>query len=299
VSAPRYNELMHSMHLVIRSLIAVMTVLALQGCGEKTRSDPSASADPPSSSQPDAAEDELMRAVFGERFDPKLRVAVSTLGDAAQSERYAINAVSHHALPTGEMLLVANADQADESGEAMGTHAASGLLNVYVLRKENGQWRVIKRHEAVDELGSSGNIGTAQWVALGRGRTGLAMLHGGTWQGATMTLLSLYDVTAGDVLSLTREPINIHSDSGECRDQQECWDITGNWKFAPAGTAGGNSAFDDLVIEFSGQRQVVPPGESQKEGKKTTMDSVRGKARYRFDGMQFTLVEGKNLVPGL
>jgi hypothetical protein len=298
VSSPRYNGPMHSMHLAIRPLIAFMTVLALQGCGEKTRSEPGASAEPPSSSQPDVAEDELMRAVFGERFDPKQRVAVSTLGDAAQSERYAINAVSHHALPTGEMLLVANADQADESGEAMGTHAAPGLLNLYVLRKENGQWSVIKRHEAVDELGSSGNIGTAQWVALGKGRTGLAMLHGGTWQGATMTLLSLYDVTAGDVLALTKDPIHIHSDSGECSGQNECWDITGNWKFAAAnGAAGnnGNSAFDDLVIEFSGQRQVVPPG----EGQKATTDSVRGKARYRFDGMQFKLVEGRNLVPTL
>lgn len=292
---------MHALRPASKTLIAILTILALQGCGEKSRTDAGASGEPPALAQPDVVEDELMRAVFGERFDAKQRVAVSTLKDAAQSERYAINAVSHYGLPSGDMLLVANADQADESGEAMGTHAASGLLNVYVLRKENGRWRLIKRHEAIDELGSSGNIGTAQWVSLGKGRTGLAMLHGGTWQGATITLLSLYDVTAGDVLALTNEPIHIHSDSGPCSGQKECWDITGNWKFVPASGTGTNKAsnanndFDDLVIEFSGQRQVTPPG----EGQKATTDSVRGKARYRFDGMQFKLIEGRNLVPGL
>jgi hypothetical protein len=272
-------------------LIAALAVLAMQGCGEKSRND-AASADPPSAAQPDVVEDELMKAVFGERFDMKRRVAVSTLRDAAQSERYAINAVSHHALPSGDILLVANADQADEAGEALGTHAASGLLNLYVLRRENGAWRVTKRHEAIDELGSFGNIGTAQWVRLGKGKTGLAMLHGGTWQGATMTLLSLYDVSEGDVRALTREPINIHSDSGECNGKQECWDITGNWKFVAGGADG---SLDDLLIEFSGQRQTIAPGEEQK----SKTDTVRGMARYRFDGAQYTLVEGRNPVPAL
>lgn len=284
-------SLMDFSHFANRLLLLLLTMLALHGCGEKSRNDAS-SAESSSAMQQDVVEDELMKAVFGDRFDTKRRVAVSTLQDASQSERYAISAVSHYVLPGGDMLLVANADQADEAGEAMGTHAASGLLNLYVLRKENNTWRVAKRHEAVEELGSFGNIGTAQWVRLGKGKTGLAMLHGGTWQGATMTLLSLYDVSEGDIRALTKEPINIHSDSGECNRKQECWDITGNWKFV-AGSPG--NAFDDLLIEFSGQRQAIPPGEAQKP--KT--DTVRGTARYRFDGSQFTLVEGRNPVPTL
>jgi hypothetical protein len=251
----------------------------------------------------EAMQAELMRAVFGRNYDARRGVAVAELPNPEDRElqsRYVIEAEGHTVLPTGETLLASSAVEADAEGNPMSYHAAAGLLNLHVLRKQNGQWRVLKRHENVAAHGSSGNLGFVSWEKLGKNKTALAISHGGLWQGYTLTALSLYDVSGGDVRSLTKDGINIHSSNGGvCMPTSSCWEVTGTWSFV----AGPPEArYDDLLIRFSGEESKpvrdYPEDTDAKEVERTAKP-IQGEARYRFDGTQYTLVEGSNLVPDI
>src|SRR5262249_1914842 len=132
-------------------------------------------------------------------------------------------------------------------------HASSGLLNVYFLCHDGAQWKVLRRHENIAALGSFGRVGSAEWVTLASNKPGLAMLHGGIWQGYQITLLDLFDLGSRDIRNLTDESINIHSENdGACGpDTEECWNISGKWHFSPGKP---DSPYGDLVVEFTGER---------------------------------------------
>lgn len=245
----------------------------------------------------------LMKAVFGKKYRSKLKNAFASLPDKEHpgtTNRYLLTAYGHTVLPTGEVILVVNGEDADENGQSMTAHVSSGILNIYVLRHKKTGWVVSKRYENFDSLGSDGNIGEVHWVNLGQGKTGLAMQSGGVWQGYVITFLSLYDVSNGKIRSLNQELINLHSDNnGACGPDSKCWDITGNMTFIASAST---SEYDDLILTFEGNR-------SQAEGEVTEdMDSetinrsetpVHGRARYHFNGKVYTLVEGENIVPGI
>lgn len=282
-------------------------LLACSNKKEKPSAPPASRSAPKApSAQAKSAEDrllaDLMRAVFGRAYDSAKAVAVAELPDPEDRTSvsvYAITALNQTVLRTGETLLLANALAMDENGKVIDSHATSGLLNLYVLIQQDGQWKTVRRHHNFDALGSFGSPGVSRWVRLGPGKTGLAMIHGGTWQGHTIELLSLYDVSKGNLRKLIKDNINIHSDNnGACLPVVSCWDVSGEWKLLP-GQDG--SEYDDLVINFKGTES--DPVEGATEDTSPDIDRpdkpVKAQARYRFDGTTYKLSEGANPVPSI
>ncbi|WP_219114572.1 hypothetical protein [Janthinobacterium sp. UMAB-56] len=248
----------------------------------------------------------LMRAVFGKDYRSDSDDALADLSDPdnhVDKLSYVVSAVSHKLLPDGRAILVANAETANTEGTAESAHASSGLLNVFFLapkgQPESGQWQVVKRLENIAALGSSGQLGEVHWVMLGANKPGLAIRHGYTGQGYTITQLALFDIGDGKVTALDGG-IDLYSDNmGACTpDMDECWMVEGKWRFAPARNGG---AYDDLLIDFKGASEKIKPGVTVKpdEDPPRIATPLNGHARYGFDGKGYKLVEGKNTVPGV
>ncbi len=242
--------------------------------------------------------DALMQAVFGEAWHPKLSQAVTYLPDdedRSQEQAVVVTYVAQNKLANGDTVLVTNAVPADENGHAQIAHVTVGMLSIYVLRKVNGVWEIIKSHDSITRLGSSGSLGEVKWVSLGKDRLGLALLHGGTWQGSTIEMLSLFDPQAEVVTELTQQ-LRIASDNeGGCDPESdvECWKTVGDWKMAPS-LSGGET--NDIVIAFTHEASNQVKDANGKatlfrEQKKSQM-----KARYVFDGKKYRLMSGTNPV---
>ena len=248
----------------------------------------------------------MMRAVFGKDYRGDSDDALADLSDPdnhIDKLSYVVSAVSHRLLPDGRAILVANAETANTEGTAESAHASSGLLNVFFLAPKgppgDGQWKVEKRLENIAALGSSGQLGEVHWVTLGANKPGLAIRHGYTGQGYTITQLALFEIGDGKVTALDGG-IDLYSDNmGACTpEMDECWMVEGSWRFAPA-RAGG--AYDDLLIDFKGASEKIKPGVTVKpdQNPPRVATSLNGHARYAFDGKGYKLVEGKNTVPGV
>jgi hypothetical protein len=247
------------------------------------------------------AEALLMKAVFGEQYREATRDALAELPDPdkrTEKMRFVVSPVAHTILATGETVLVANAETASDDGTALSSHAAGGLLNVFLMRQADGKWEILKRHENVTALGSHGNLGTVQWVNLAKGKPGLAILSGGTWQGYTIEVLSLFDLGADTMRDLAGQ-IQVHSNSeGGCDPDGDgqCWSVTGKWRFESARAA---SDYDDIVVDFSGELTSRPKAAKGKAQAPRVAEKVGGAARYAFDGKLYRLVDGVNPVPGI
>jgi hypothetical protein len=248
----------------------------------------------------------MMRAVFGKDYRSDSDDALADLPDPdnhVDKLSYVVSAVSHKLLPDGRAILVANAETANTEGTAESAHASSGLLNVFFLapkgQPEDGQWQVVKRLENIAALGSSGQLGEVHWVMLGANKPGLAIRHGYTGQGYTITQLALFEIGDGKVTALDGG-IDLYSDNmGACTpDMDECWMVKGNWRFVAARNGG---AYDDLLIDFAGASEKIKPGVTVKpdEDPPRIATPLNGHARYGFDGKGYKLIEGKNTVPGV
>ncbi|PIF11679.1 hypothetical protein [Janthinobacterium sp. 13] len=248
----------------------------------------------------------MMRAVFGKDYRSDSDDALADLSDPdnhVDKLSYVVSAVSHKLLPDGRAILVANAETANTEGTAESAHASPGLLNVFFLapkgQPEDGQWQVVKRLENIATLGSSGQLGEVHWVMLGANKPGLAIRHGYTGQGYTITQLALFEIGDGKVTAIDGG-IDLYSDNmGACGpDTDECWMVDGKWRFAPARNGG---AYDDLLIDFKGASEKIKPGVTVKpdEDPPRIATPLNGHARYGFDGKGYKLVEGKNTVPGV
>jgi hypothetical protein len=245
----------------------------------------------------------LMRAVFKADYNVAEKEAVTRLANPetrSETGMFRVNAVAAKALPNGDVVLIANAAVTDEDGSSMPSHADSGYLNVFLLRQQDGHWQVLRRHENVAALGSTGHFGQVEWVELAPGKPGFAILHGWSGQGYNLDLLSLFDLSAEEITDLTGESIKIHSDNaGTCDDENpECWDVTGAWHIT---SGAGKSGYGDLTIKFSGEHSTAPtnPEGSVVAGVKRVTAPVASTARYVFDGNQYRLVEGVNVVPDI
>lgn len=248
---------------------------------------------------------ELMRAVFGAGYRAGKGNALAEMPDPDKADSrldMVVTGQSSTRLPTGETVLAVNGEMADANGNADSSHAMPGILSLYVLDRQDGQWRVLRRHESIATLGSFGQLGELRWVAPAKDKVALAVLHGGTWQGQTISLLSLFDVAADKVRDLTGESIEIYSSNeGACGPTtDECWEARAKWSFAPAATP---AAYDDLVLDFSGARRIIkhPDAKPDDDADDVERNETRlaGKARYAFDGERYRLVEGENVVPGI
>lgn len=301
----------------MRTLIAAACLALTAACSEKVVTAPVVPlaeaavpaaqpvAEPTPAAKP-SAEDKaaalLMQAVYGASYRPATGDALAALpnpDDRTSPMHFVVSHVAHTVLPSGETVLVANAEFAAEDGTAQSAHANGGLLNVYLLRQESGRWNILKRHENVATLGSHGQLGTVHWVTLAKDKPGLAVLNGGTWQGYTVTNLAVFDLAAENMKELTGEQIQIHSDSdGGCDPEGdgECWSVTGKWRFEPARAA---AAYDDIVIDFSGQTSKGGAPNKGQGAAPRVEQKVSGTARYAYDGKTYKLVEGVNPVPGV
>ncbi|WP_219136595.1 hypothetical protein [Janthinobacterium sp. UMAB-60] len=248
----------------------------------------------------------MMRAVFGKGYRSDSEDALADLPDPdnhVDSLSYVVSAISHKLLPDGRAILVANAETANTEGTAESAHASPGLLNVFFLapkgQPDEGQWQVVKRLENIAALGSSGQLGEVHWVMLGANKPGLAIRHGYTGQGYTITQLALFEIGDGKVTSLDGA-IDLYSDNmGACGPEtDECWLVSGKWRFA---TARNGGAYDDLLIDFTGASEKIKPGVTVKpdQDPPRIATPLNGHARYGFDGKGYKLVEGKNTVPGV
>ncbi|WP_308924713.1 hypothetical protein [Janthinobacterium sp. J1-1] len=249
----------------------------------------------------------MMLAIFGKNYRPDSDDALADLPDPDSKEAkadklsYVVSAVSHKLLPDGRAILVANAETANTEGTAESAHASPGLLNVFYLAPKgkpgDESWQVVTRLENIATLGSSGQLGDVHWVSLGAGKQGLAIRHGYTGQGYTITQLALFEIGAGKVTELDGG-IDLHSDNeGACGPETDnCWLVDGNWHFAAARDGG---AYDDLLIDFTGASRKIKPGVQVKEDQEPPrlVTQMNGHARYAFDGKKYKLVEGKNIVP--
>ncbi len=288
--------------------LASCTLLLCAGCS-KTAEKPAASApadatyavpiagvaETPSLSQ-------LMHAVFDKlvRSDGDAAVMLQDPDNHAERAPFLVHAEGSKLLPTGDAVLIASALKQNSNGEAEIAHVTPGLLNIFFLKKQDGQWKVTARFENFEELGSSGSIGQIRWINFGKDKPGLAVEHGGTWSGYTVTDLSLYDLSGGKARALTSEFIPIHSDSeGGCGPGADCWNTDGKWRFV----SGGQSAYDDLVIDFEEEKWT---GSDEEDGSAAASASAKAEAprshrkasaRYRFDGTGYKLVDGANIVP--
>lgn len=303
---------------------ALLTVLA--ACNGKTPAPPApapASAPVASTAAASAAADSatLMRVLFGSTVRADDGYAIAELADpdnAGKRARFLVEPELAGSLPGGEALLVTNAEQVDDDGNSTSGHASSGLLSVFVFERKNGQWQVRERFENIATLGSDGHFGDARWVDLGQGRTGLAVDHGGMWQGYSITYLALLDVTAGRVRVLTTGIKTQSSNEGACEEPGPCWSVEAAVRYVAVPQP---SAYPDIELTFSGRLppDQPPPDEeeaasassAEQQEASTAVASAAaplvqppgppatGKALYRFNGKDYQLIKGNNIVPDI
>jgi len=235
---------------------------------------------------------ELLRAAYdSEGGDDYLLVDLPDVEQRDVTGSYRLEPVAMHELPDGRMALVANAQPADEHGEAMSAHATPGLLNVYVMHREAGRWEIDSRQENIASLGSFGKFGTVDWVSLGNGKPGFTVQHGGTWQGQTISYLSVFDLTERTMHDLTQGLPLFSTDEGICGENRSCTSVEGKWTFEKREGAG----YDDLVLRFTGHEESR--AEDAAASAPRVRKELRGMARYKFDGQHYVLIEGENIVP--
>lgn len=288
---------------------ALLAACALAGCGKEPAGQaatlaavPAVAAAPVaaapkamSAKEKQARMMELLRAVYGAEAarDNYLLVEMPSPDQRDAVGIYRLEPVAMHALADGRVAVVANAQMADDKEEGMASHAMPGLLSAYLLRQADGRWRVEARHENVAELGSFGQFGEVEWVMLGAGRPGFTVQHGGTWQGYTISHLSVFDLSDRAMHDLTGGVAVFSSDEGACGgDKAMCWTTAGKWQFEKRPGA----RYDDLVLRFNGYEDIRPddaPEDAARERKEHS-----GLARYKFDGRKYVLVEGENIVRG-
>ncbi len=284
----------------------LVACLVLSGCSDKKASlPPPATANPavqppqapaPAEKLPEDAT--LMRAVFGADYDANRKRATITQpvwNNPTERTSYAVTALAKTALPDGEVLLLATTRALDADGSLYDLQFSASLinpLNLYVLRKQDGNWKIIKRHEEFDAGGSFRDSGMVRWVQLGQGKTGLAVVQANMEEGFSSEILSLYDVSHGDIRKLTHDDITVHSDNDGAYEPREfCWNVTGKWKLAAAPTG---TDYPDVLIEFTGKgmKKVDVATEDTDSNTACTTKPVKEKARYRFDGTSYKLIEG-------
>lgn len=244
--------------------------------------------------------DELMQALFGDRYEAARGNAVIEMDDGegkGNTGLYAVRAVALTHLDDGRTVLVANASDSNEAGEDLSAHATSGVLNVYLLtRGSGGPWTVLERHERVDALGSHGSIGSVAWAMVGPGRPGFVVSSGGTWQGQTILDASVYDLADG---ARSLGGYSEHSDNGgACMPEtKDCWDVDGAARFV-AREGGAPSPYWDIVVDYTGKHYTISETVDDKETEHLK-STIKQTARYRFDGKVYKLVAGSDPVQGI
>ncbi|MDQ1815369.1 hypothetical protein RBA41_18875 [Massilia sp. CCM 9210] len=283
--------------------LGVLFPILLASCREHTPASATVPATPAAARVAVAeaeAEAVLMHAIFGAKFNPAANEAPIEMSapDQPGMRMYTIEPVAHAFLPNGDAALVANALAVQAGRDGIRVHTEGGLLNVFILRKADGRWTLLKHHVNVARLGTWERIGTARFMHLAPGKPGLAMLYGSAFQGYVERYLSLFDLGAADLRDLTGDGIAVSASALACEpaDTETCYEVASGWRFA---VSASGAAYNDLVFQFRGEEDSKKDVRRKGgEGPRLASDITRldGAARYAYDGKTYVLVEGKNLA---
>ena len=239
-----------------------------------------------------------MKAIFEQLYEADKGYAVAEIevkdDPASDSGFYQMRLLSAQQLAGDRMAVIVNGSPADEQGNDAYGHASPGMLNVYVLQREDQGWKVQERHENAASFGSSGMIGSARWVMLSADKPGFIISSGGTWQGYTISVAEIFDLAGVRAIGAITE---MSSSEGACMPDMEkdCWDVSGELRFVDSPTP---SPYRDVVADFIDKRFTVT---EDKGGNfvQHLKSRTRKAARYHFNGKEYVLVFGENPVPGI
>jgi hypothetical protein len=235
---------------------------------------------------------ELMRAVFGDDYRAADGAALVSIKDGADAGYWRMTLHAAWALPDGRTAVVVNGAPSDENGADILAHASPGMLSVYTLRRTDGAWRTIARHQDVGTMGSGGDIGAVAWIALGAGHSGIVVSSGGTWFGNTIANAEVFDLDHG--MRSLGGFAQFSSNAGGCMPETaDCWEVDGKIGTLPAAHV---DDYRDIVVDFQGRHFRVTEDAAGNRAEHPTR-TVRQAARYRFDGKQYLLISGENPVP--
>jgi hypothetical protein len=237
---------------------------------------------------------ELMHAIFGDDYQDDDGAALALIEDGEDAGYWRMTLYAAKELPNGRTAVVVNGAPSDENGADNVAHASPGMLNVYTLRRADGTWQVIARHEDVGTMGSSGNIGVVKWINLGADKPGIVVSPGGTWFGSTIANAEVFDLDH-DMRSLGGFA-ELSSNAGGCMpDTKDGWDVEGKIGSVPAARA---EDYRDIVVDFAGKHFRVTANADGSYAEHSTR-TVRQTARYRFNGKTYVLVSGETPVPDI
>jgi hypothetical protein len=237
---------------------------------------------------------ELMRAIFGDNYHADDGAAVAVIEDGEDTGYWRMTLYAAKALSDGRTAVVVNGAPSDENGADNTAHASPGMLNVYTLRRVDGAWQVMERHQDVSTMGSSGNIGIVKWLSLGAGKSGIVVSSGGTWFGSTIAIAEIFDLDHG--MRSLGGFAEMSSNAGGCNPEtKDCWDVDGKIGTVPAVRA---EDYNDIAVDFEGRHFRVTEDANGSYVEHLTR-TVRQTARYRFKDKTYALVSGENPVPGI
>jgi hypothetical protein len=237
---------------------------------------------------------ELMRAIFDDSYQADDGTALVAIEDGDDAGYWRMTLYAAKDLPDGRTAVVVNGAPSDESGADGTAHASSGMLSVYTLRRKEGAWKVIERHQDLGTMGSNGNVGVIKWIELGAGKPGIVVSSGGTWFGSTFADAAVYDLDRN--MRRLGAFAELSSNAGACTPElKDCWDVEGKIGTVPSARADN---YRDIVVDFSGKHFRVTENAKGDYVEHATR-TVHQSARYHFDGKTYVLVAGGNPVPGI
>lgn len=300
--------------LLIYSFTAALVAALLSGCArDDAQPRVAATAKPaqPKAEAPVASKDPhaaLMRAVFGSDYLPARGYAIEggAAADAGDGELpLLLTAATSMLLPSGDTALVVEGSFRRPAGEELLGEVEGAPIHLYLLRQQEGAWRVLRRHENIAEKGRHGT--DLRWVALGPGKPGLAIESHWLGQGYQGTWLALYDPAGDKVANLLGDTLmTMSSNEGAC--EEECWTGEAKWRIDTGSGRARNAPYDDLVLDITGEETLQADTEAEEgrdEAPPPQADiapparkrSLAGTARYGFSDGSYQLREGANTLP--
>ena len=239
----------------------------------------------------------LLRTLFPAGRIVEDEVSFGIVHPSGKGEYHLMMLASTKQFDDGLLVAVVSGAPCSADGDYESEHGAS-TVNVYTLRREDGSWQVVARHEQVADTGTFGAAGDVKWVALGPGKQGF-VVSSQTWDIDMNAINGDADVfeLAGGVRHLGAIPQMQDEARGCAPEDRVCIDAQGLLHVADEPVEG---PYRDLVLDFTGRRYTVTAnGDDQAQDKIEHLQAqLRESARYRYNGKGYVLVAGTTPLPG-